>query len=101
MIRNMFYRILSVAILLSLLQVVIPATPVLAAPILNLSPDSGAVGTKVSVTMENFNSYIGDDIYLFFDDDGITYWSEVNVYGTNPEVDNRGEDLDDDGVPIE
>ncbi len=72
MIRNRFYRILSVAVLLSFLLVVIPVTPVLAAPILSTSPDSGAVGTKVSVTIENFDSYIGDDIYLFFDDYGIT-----------------------------
>ncbi|MFC2036206.1 hypothetical protein ACFLUJ_08850 [Chloroflexota bacterium] len=72
MIQDRFYRILSVAILLSLLLVVIPATPVLAAPILSTSPDSGAVGTKVSVTIENFDSYIGDDIYLFFDNHEIT-----------------------------
>jgi len=26
---------------------------------------------------------------------------ETNVYGTDPEVDNTGEDIDEDGVPIE
>ncbi|MFH1101869.1 MAG: hypothetical protein V1726_07530 [Methanobacteriota archaeon] len=36
-----------------------------------------------------------------FDNDGIPYWAEVNVYGTDPMVDNRGEDNDGDGVPIE
>ena len=35
------------------------------------------------------------------DGDGIPYWTEVNVYGTDPEVDNTGEDADGDGVPIE
>jgi len=35
------------------------------------------------------------------DGDGIPYWSEVNVYGTDPGVDNTGEDADGDGCPIE
>ncbi|MGC9308019.1 MAG: hypothetical protein ACP5FL_04495 [Thermoplasmatota archaeon] len=35
------------------------------------------------------------------DGDGIPYWTEVNVYGTDPAVDNTGEDADGDGVPIE
>ena len=35
------------------------------------------------------------------DGDGIPYWTEINVYGTDPEVDNTGEDLDGDGCPIE
>ena len=43
-----------------------------------------------------FNIYQND-----FDGDGIPYWTEVNIYGTNPEVDNTGEDADNDGVPIE
>lgn len=42
------------------------------------------------------------DIYQNdLDGDGIPYWTEVNIYGTNPEVDNTGEDADNDGVPIE
>ena len=36
-----------------------------------------------------------------YDEDGIPYWTEVNVYETDPEIDNRGEDADEDGVPIE
>jgi len=36
-----------------------------------------------------------------FDHDGIPYWSEVYVYGTNPEVDDRGLDTDGDGIPYE
>jgi len=36
-----------------------------------------------------------------FDGDGIPYWTEVNVFNTDPEVDNTGEDIDEDGVPIE
>jgi len=36
-----------------------------------------------------------------YDGDGITYWMETNVYNTDPEIDNTGEDDDEDGVPIE
>ncbi len=36
-----------------------------------------------------------------FDNDGIPYWTEVNVYNTDPEVDDRGTDADGDGCPIE
>jgi len=36
-----------------------------------------------------------------FDGDGIPYWTEVNVYGTDPMVDDTGRDDDFDGVPIE
>ena len=43
-----------------------------------------------------FNIYQED-----FDNDGIPYWTEVNVYGTNPEVCDLGRDDDNDGIPIE
>ncbi len=36
-----------------------------------------------------------------YDNDTIPYWSEVNLYGTDPTIDNRGEDVDNDGCPIE
>jgi hypothetical protein len=36
-----------------------------------------------------------------FDGDGIPYWIEVNQYNTSPLIDNRGEDPDHDGLPIE
>jgi len=36
-----------------------------------------------------------------YDGDGIPYWMEVNVYHTDPTVDDRGRDDDHDGVPIE
>lgn len=35
------------------------------------------------------------------DGDNIPYWTEVNVYGTDPEVNNSGEDADEDGIPID
>ena len=43
-----------------------------------------------------FNIYQND-----IDNDNIPYWTEVNVYGTDPLVDNTGEDKDADGCPIE
>jgi hypothetical protein len=36
-----------------------------------------------------------------YDNDGIPYWTEVNVYGTDPTVCDLGTDIDNDGVPIE
>jgi hypothetical protein len=43
-----------------------------------------------------FNIYQND-----YDGDGIPYWTEVYVYGTDPTVDDRGRDDDNDGIPIE
>jgi len=36
-----------------------------------------------------------------FDGDGIPYWTEVNIFGTDPTIDDRGRDDDGDGVTIE
>jgi hypothetical protein len=43
-----------------------------------------------------FNIYQND-----YDNDSLPYWIETNVYGTDPEIDNTGEDADEDGCPIE
>jgi len=43
-----------------------------------------------------FNVYQND-----FDNDNIPYWTEINEYGTDPEVSNIGEDSDNDDIPIE
>ncbi len=64
---NKIFRLLSIAIVLSLL-VVLPATPVRAAPLIALSPTSGSLGTKVTLTAENFISYADDIIFIFFND---------------------------------
>ena len=60
-------RTLAVAVILSLVGVVMVATPVLAAPEIVLSPTSGAVGTKVVVSGIHYESYRGDNISLYFD----------------------------------
>jgi hypothetical protein len=36
-----------------------------------------------------------------FDGDGFPYWLEINMYNTSPLINNRGEDIDHDGIPIE
>jgi hypothetical protein len=43
-----------------------------------------------------FNIYQND-----YDNDGIPYWTEINDYGTDPEIDNTGDDNDGDDIPIE
>ena len=43
-----------------------------------------------------FNIYQND-----YDNDGLPYWVETNIYETDPEESNIGEDEDSDGVPIE
>ncbi|MFH1014052.1 MAG: hypothetical protein V1769_06060 [Thermoplasmatota archaeon] len=36
-----------------------------------------------------------------YDSDGIPYWTETEIYHTDPTVDDRGRDDDNDGIPIE
>jgi len=38
----------------------------MAGPEINLSPDSGAVGTTVTISGENWDSFKGDEIYIYF-----------------------------------
>ncbi|UCC90661.1 MAG: hypothetical protein JSW24_00355, partial [Dehalococcoidia bacterium] len=61
-------RTLAIVATLSLVIVLIPATPALAAPSITLSPTSGSPGTRVTVEGINFESYRGDSISIFFDD---------------------------------
>lgn len=55
-----------------------------------------------SIYQRNRDCELWFDIYQNdYDGDGIPYWTEVNVFHTDPTIDNRGEDADGDGVPIE
>ncbi|MBN1860370.1 MAG: hypothetical protein JW840_02790 [Candidatus Thermoplasmatota archaeon] len=36
-----------------------------------------------------------------FDNDGLAYWVETNVYDTDPTINDAGQDDDTDGIPIE
>jgi len=65
------FRIVTVVALLSGGLVFISGAPALAGPEIKLSAAEGAVGTVVTVTGENFDSYKGDALYLYFDNDEI------------------------------
>ena len=59
-------RISALAVTLGLILTLIPATPVLAAPQVSISPTSGTRGTEVTVSGTNFASYIGDAMHIHF-----------------------------------
>lgn len=55
-----------------------------------------------SVYQRDLDCELWFDIYQNdADGDRIPWWSEVKHWGTDPNVDNRGEDNDGDGVPLE
>ncbi len=60
-------RVLALALVLSLPFVLLPVTPALALPEITLSPTSGAIGTKVTVSGTGFESFAATDISIFFD----------------------------------
>ena len=55
-----------IAIILSLLAITIPATPALAQPAITLSPTSGSIGTRVTITATNFESFKNTEVSIFF-----------------------------------
>ena len=61
-----FFAMAATSAILLLLAVATLPTPALAAPNITLSPTSGTVGTTVTATGENFNSYAGDQVHIFF-----------------------------------
>lgn len=67
LIKNPEYFI-SLAIMITLMAVFLPSLPVLAAPVIILTPSSGAVGTNVTISGTVFDSYKGDSIHIFFGD---------------------------------
>jgi len=60
-------RTLAVAVALSIVGVIVMAAPAMAAPEIALTPASGALGTEVTVSGQNFESYRGDNISIYFD----------------------------------
>ena len=64
-------RLLSLAVILPLLALLVLGSPALAAPVVTLTPASGAPGTEVTITGTVFDSYKGDTIHIFFDDEEI------------------------------
>jgi hypothetical protein len=66
------FRILAVFMLLSVWLLGLSGTPVMAGPEINLSPDSGAVGTTVTISGENWDSFKGDEVYIYFSGEEIS-----------------------------
>jgi len=60
-------RALPILALASPLLALLTASPAAAAPLISLSPTAGAVGTRVTLAAEHFESYIGDTVTIFFD----------------------------------
>jgi hypothetical protein len=59
--------LISLAMILLILMIFVPSSPVLAAPAINLIPSAGAVGTVVTINGTVFDSYKGDNVHIFFD----------------------------------
>jgi len=60
--------LLALSVVLLVPTMLAMSTPVLAAPLISLSPTSGAIGTEVTLTGTNFQSFSGDEVSIFFDD---------------------------------
>jgi hypothetical protein len=63
-IRIYFASLVLTALLVALF---IPSLPVISAPIITITPSSGAVGTTITINGTVFDSYEGDNIHIFFD----------------------------------
>ena len=81
------FRILSIAVILSLLMVAIPATPAQAAMVIELSPESGKIGDEITILGTGFTASTETterhvDIYFAEDEAGTTedVGQEVNTY---------------------
>lgn len=71
--RTKFKRYLRIlAVTLPLLIVLTLNTPALAAPIITLSASTGAIGTTVTISGTNFESYRGDNVFLYFDSEELS-----------------------------
>ncbi len=62
--HNRFFRILAIAIILSLMMVAMQVTPALAAASVTLSPEVGKIGDKVSIGGEDFAH--GQGLFIYF-----------------------------------
>jgi hypothetical protein len=66
--KTKILRISAIASILALACLVLLPTPALALPEVTLSPTSGAVGTRVTVTGSGFESFSGTEVEVLFDD---------------------------------
>ncbi len=73
-------RLVPAGLLLALAGLfMVPAAPVLAAPVLSVSPTSGAVGTEVTIKGTVFDSYKGDIITITFNGVEIPQYSPYQI----------------------
>jgi hypothetical protein len=76
---NRFFRILAVAVVLSLLMIAIPAIPASAAPVISLSVEKGGVGDKVTINGSGFPISSKDQRYeIYFSSDALEVGEEIN-----------------------
>ena len=99
-----FYRIFSAALLLSLLMIVIPATPASAARVIEVDPEQGIVGDTITITGTGFSASTESterfvDIYFAEDEAGTSddIGQEVNTYEFLKSPGVGYEDEDDEG----
>ena len=81
---NRFLRILAIAAVLSLLMIVIPATPSLAAAELMVSPVKAEIGDYVNVAGEDFTPAV--DVTIYFSSDEAEVGDEIDVEVTSYEI---------------
>ena len=64
---NKIFRILAMAVVLSLLLIALPASPALAAESLDVSPNEAAIGDKVTLTGSDYTvTTSGKKVYIYF-----------------------------------
>ena len=93
---NRIYRVLAVAVILSLLVIAIPAAPALAAEEIELSPDTGEIGDEIDIDGDGFKTD-KTKVYIYFSSqEGAVYHkidNDITVYKlvekTTPDVNGR------------
>lgn len=73
--HNRFFSILAAAVILSLLMIAIPATPVLAASV-TLDPEQGEIGTSITIEGAIFNP--GTAVYIYFSSQEVITGDEID-----------------------
>lgn len=93
--HSKIFRILAVAITLSLLMVALPASPALAGEYLNVSPNEGAVGDEIDVRGHDYSE--DDTVYIYFSNEDADEGDDVDDLDSYEEVatDHASEDDDE------
>ena len=81
---NKVFRVVAIAITLSLLVMALPAASVLAAERINVSPTKGIVGDDVDVSGSGFSE--GDDVYIYFSNEEADKGDDVEDLDSYEEV---------------